>query len=77
MNDLWLKQQMEAVGKQNSDALDWDHLEKDWMRNKTYEYPKFCPFTIEQILDKNFFPNDQRIALPDNQVSDSEITNNA
>ncbi|MGK7962376.1 DUF29 domain-containing protein [Crocosphaera sp.] len=155
--DLWLKQQMEAIEKQDSDALDWDHLgeelkdlatiprnlindylmvvllylmklavqrnvyldfnsewminvarhrilinklikqypntlcsylqtaitpiyedvlellllEKDWMRNKTYEYPKFCPFTIEQILDKNFFPNDQRIALPDNQFSDS------
>ena len=39
-------------------------LEKDWKRNQTYDYPKFCPFTIEQILDKNFFPNDQRITLP-------------
>ncbi|MDJ0660116.1 MAG: DUF29 domain-containing protein [Crocosphaera sp.] len=161
--DLWLKQQMEAVRKRDSDALDWDNLgkelknlanfshnllndylmvvllylmklaiqrtvyldfnsewmmnvarhrilikkliqqypntldsylhqaitpiyedvlellilEKDWTRNKTYDYPKFCPFTIEQILDKNFFPNDQRIALLDNEVSDSEITNNA
>ncbi|EAZ92752.1 DUF29 family protein [Crocosphaera chwakensis] len=154
--DLWLKQQIEAVEKRDSDALDWDNLaeglrdvsnfprnlindylmmlllylmktavqrnvyldfnsewminiarhrilikklikqypktldsylqtaitpiyaevlellllEKDWKRNKTYDYPKFCPFTIEQILDQNFFPNDQRIALPNHQVSD-------
>ncbi|WP_107667837.1 DUF29 family protein [Cyanothece sp. BG0011] len=150
--DLWLKQQLEAVKKRNSDALDWDNLaeelqdlstfprnlindylmmlllylmktavqrnvyldfssewiiniarhrilikqlikqypktlesylqtaitpiyeevlellllEKDWKRNETYDYPKFCPFTIEQILDKNFFPNDQRTILPNN-----------
>ncbi|MDJ0600155.1 MAG: DUF29 family protein [Crocosphaera sp.] len=160
--NLWLEQQMEAVGERNSDALDWNNLaeelkdlttfprnlindylmilllylmklavqrnvyldfnsewmmnvarhrilikklikqypktldsylqtaitpiyeevlellllEKDWKRNKTYDYPKFCPFTIEQILDKNFLPNDQRIVLSDNQVSDSGITNN-
>ncbi len=41
-------------------------LERDWKRNKTYDYPKFCPFTIEQILDKDFFPNDQRTILIDN-----------
>ncbi|MDJ0731104.1 MAG: DUF29 family protein [Crocosphaera sp.] len=50
-------------------------LEKDWKRNQTYDYPNFCPFTIEQILDKNFFPNDQRITLADNQISNSGITN--
>ena len=42
-------------------------LERDWKRNKTYDYPKFCPFTIEEILDKNFFPNDQRTILPENK----------
>ena len=41
-------------------------LERDWKRNKTYDYPKFCPFTIEQILDKDFFPNDQRTISTDN-----------
>ncbi len=55
-----------AIAPIYEEVLELLLLEKDWKRNKTYDYPKFCPFTIEQILDKNFFPNDQRTILPNN-----------
>ncbi|WP_204366562.1 MULTISPECIES: hypothetical protein [Crocosphaera] len=32
------------------------------------------PFSLEEILDKNFLPNDQRTVLLENEVSNSETT---
>lgn len=56
-----------AISPIYEEVLELLLLEREWKRNKTYDYPKFCPFTIEEILDKNFFPNDQRTVLPENE----------